>query len=151
MENASKALIIAGAILLAIVIISLGLVVVNNTKETIQNANMSEQEIQAFNSKFTSYEGPKVTGTNVNTLIAAIVASNQAQLKAGTNSLVDINASKATSYDGTTKGSDTCLVKTGETVTGMTTTIFKASTLKTYKVTLSYNAGLVSKAEIEDA
>ncbi len=32
MENASKALIIAGAILLAIVIISLGLIVVNNEK-----------------------------------------------------------------------------------------------------------------------
>ena len=51
MENASKALIIAGAILLAIVIISLGLIVVNNTRNVTDNTNLSEQEIQAFNAK----------------------------------------------------------------------------------------------------
>ena len=45
MENASKALIIAGAILLAIVIISLGLIVVNNVRNVTDNTNLSEQEI----------------------------------------------------------------------------------------------------------
>ena len=78
MENASKALIIAGAILLAIVIISLGLIVVNNTRGVTDNADLSEQEIQTFNSKFTPYEGEKVSGTRVKTLLQAINASNTA-------------------------------------------------------------------------
>lgn len=77
MENASKALIIAGAILLAIVIISLGLVVVNGTRNTINNTNLSEQEIQNFNSKFTSYEGSNISGSNVNNLIQSVISSNQ--------------------------------------------------------------------------
>ena len=49
MENASKALIIAGAILLAIIIISLGLMVTNQAKEQVGNANLSAQQIQTFN------------------------------------------------------------------------------------------------------
>ena len=78
MENASKALIIAGAILLAIVIISLGLIVVNNTRETVDNANLNEQEIQAFNDKFINYEGTGKTAAQVKTLIQTITASNAA-------------------------------------------------------------------------
>ena len=66
MENASKALIIAGAILLAIVIISLGLIVVNNVRNVTDNTNLSEQEIQSFNAKFTAYEGDSVAGSRVN-------------------------------------------------------------------------------------
>ena len=78
MENASKALIIAGAILLAIVIISLGLIVVNNTRDTVDSANMNEQEVQAYNAKFTPYEGSNISGTRVKTLCQAIRASNAA-------------------------------------------------------------------------
>ena len=79
MENASKALIIAGAILLAIVIISLGLVVVNNTRETVNNANISEQEIQTFNAKFTSYESSTgISAAKVKALIQAVMANNNA-------------------------------------------------------------------------
>ena len=78
MENASKALIIAGAILLAIVIISLGLIVVNNVRNTVDTSNLSEQEIQAFNAKFVAYEGPSVSGSRVNSLIQQVIATNQA-------------------------------------------------------------------------
>ena len=83
MENASKALIIAGAILLAIVIISLGLIVVNNVRDTVDKTNMSEQEIQAFNAKFTAYEGDNVSGSRVNTLIQQVIATNQASYNEG--------------------------------------------------------------------
>ena len=41
MENASKALIIAGAILLSILIISLGIMVFQNAKSTVGSADMS--------------------------------------------------------------------------------------------------------------
>ena len=45
MENASKALIIAGAILLSILIISLGILIFSQAQDTINSINMSEQEI----------------------------------------------------------------------------------------------------------
>lgn len=76
MENASKALIIAGAILLSILIISLGLIVFNQAKQTIGNANLSEAEITSFNAQFTSYEGGSVSGTDVNALIEKVSLSN---------------------------------------------------------------------------
>ena len=55
MENASKALIIAGAILLAIAIIGVGMFVFSNVSDTITGAaDMSEQEIAAYNQDFTA-------------------------------------------------------------------------------------------------
>ena len=57
MENASKALIIAGAILLSILLISLGIMVYNNAKGTVNDANLDTESIQTFNGKFTQYCG----------------------------------------------------------------------------------------------
>lgn len=77
MENASKALIIAGAILLAILIISLGILIFNQAQDTVGSVNMDEQEIMAFNNKFTQYEGEMVRGSQVNALAQAVLANNQ--------------------------------------------------------------------------
>lgn len=77
MENASKALIIAGAILLAILIISLGILIFNQAQDTVGSVNMDEQEIMAFNNKFTQYEGDSVRGSQVNALAQAVLANNQ--------------------------------------------------------------------------
>ena len=60
MENASKALIIAGAILLAILIISLGIVIYN----------------QAAGKQFTQYEGNNKRGADVNSLLDTIQSNN---------------------------------------------------------------------------
>lgn len=90
MENASKALIIAGAILLAIVIISLGLIVVNNTRDITDNTNLSEQEIQNFNAKFTSYQGDSVEGSRVNSLIQQVIATNQVTAQNGSENFICI-------------------------------------------------------------
>lgn len=76
MENASKALIIAGAILLSILIIGLGMAVYNNASSTVQDADLSSQEVLSFNSQFEGYSG-KQKGTVVKNLIAAIKANNQ--------------------------------------------------------------------------
>ena len=68
MENASKALIIAGSILVSIVIITLGVMIVNNVRDTItDNSNLSAKEVNAFNSQFDTYEG-KQSGTNARAL-----------------------------------------------------------------------------------
>lgn len=76
MENATKALLIAAAILVAILIISLGLVVYNMAAETVQNVNMSDQEIKAFNDQFTRYQGDSQTGSTVNALVQTTLTNN---------------------------------------------------------------------------
>lgn len=82
MENASKALIIAGAILLSILLISLGIMVYNNAKGTINNANLDQETIQTSNEKITQYAGIGVSATQVNALMTAINANNGTNPKA---------------------------------------------------------------------
>ncbi len=77
MENATKALLIAAAVLVAILIISLGLMIFNNASDVVtNNANLSEYEIQAFNDKFLNFQGESVSGTRVNSLIRTAFNSN---------------------------------------------------------------------------
>ena len=78
MENASKALIIAGAILLAILIISLGILIYNQASGVVGNNTMSEVDIQTFNQKFTQYVGEQ-RGSAVRSLIQQVQASNAAE------------------------------------------------------------------------
>ena len=79
MENASKALIIAGAILISIVIITLGVMIVNNVTDTINNnANLSAQEVAQYNSEFLSYEGRR-TGSQVRALLNTVANHNRTQ------------------------------------------------------------------------
>lgn len=75
MENASKALIIAGAILLAILLISLGIMIFGQAQDTVNNSGMTQAQITAFNNKFIKYEGER-TGSVVKTLINEILSSN---------------------------------------------------------------------------
>ena len=139
MENASKALIIAGAILLAIVIISLGLIVVNNTRGVADSANLSEQEIQAFNAKFTPYEGSNKTGTQVKTLLQTVIAANNASGKS-----VSITSKKKTSGGTLTEktnastNDDISLVSASVTGDGK------------YDVTLGYSNSLVNGITIQE-
>jgi hypothetical protein len=79
MENASKALIIAGAILLAILIISLGIMIYNQASGVVNNNAMSEVEITQFNAKFTQYEGDNVKGTQVKSILRQVYAHNSKQ------------------------------------------------------------------------
>ncbi len=77
MENASKALIIAGAILLSILIIGLGMFIYQQASGAMGNANLDPQKIQAYNSEFTSYEGTK-SGTQVRALLDVVRNHNLA-------------------------------------------------------------------------
>ena len=79
MENASKALIIAGAILLSILIISLGIMIFNQAKGAMDGSQMDQLEMQNFNAKFTQYEGKSVRGSTVNSMLQAVVANNMSQ------------------------------------------------------------------------
>ena len=78
MENASKALLIAGAILLAILVVSLIIyLAVSGGNFLISNTNNDSSEIKAFNSKFTKYEGNSVSGTDVKQLLKDVNAVKQ--------------------------------------------------------------------------
>ena len=85
MENASKALIIAGAILLAILLISLGILVYNNARGTITDANLDAETAQAFNTRISQYCGNRKSATDMNSLIDAIAASNGSQTSVAQN------------------------------------------------------------------
>lgn len=77
MENASKALLIAGAILLSILIIAIGMSIYNSASSTINDSvgAMSTQEKDAFNNQFTSYENAQ-TGSKVKALIGVLIANS---------------------------------------------------------------------------
>ena len=123
MENASKALIIAGAILLSILLITLGIMIFGQAQDTVNNSGMSQAEIQTFNNKFLKYEGTR-KGSVVKTLVSEVIASNADE------SLPDV---KVNDQDPTTNGTS-----------GISTT-------KSYIVTLHYGAdGRVTNIEYKD-
>lgn len=59
MENASKALLMAGGVLIAILILSLGVYLFTTSRQlgTTYEGVIQENEIKKFNSNFTKYEG----------------------------------------------------------------------------------------------
>lgn len=76
MENASKALIIAGAILLSILIIAIGMFIYTSSQSTINDSltQMNTQEIEAFNSQFTIYGGAQ-TGAKLKSMVGTCIAN----------------------------------------------------------------------------
>ena len=136
MENASKALIIAGAILLSILIISLGIMIYNNAVGVVNTDAMSEVDIQQFNSKFTQYEGKSVKGATVNSMFDAVLASNRAQNDASRQIVV--------SFDNGS-GASNIITKNGTDLNGE-----KATTGATYEVKCSRGSnGLVNKITVK--
>lgn len=78
MENASKALIIAGAILISIVLVSVGVLVVQNLNPDEALSQMDQQAVDSFNSKFVGSDGTSVRGTVVKSLLSNVITSNGA-------------------------------------------------------------------------
>lgn len=125
MENASKALIMAGSILIAIIIISLGIMVFKNMSNSVtKNTSLTKEQISAFNSKIQPYIGESVSGSQVNTLMQLVRTINQ-KADSEDNSVrkIKVNGSdKITRYD----------------------------TVKFYKVTGEYEEGLLTKITISE-
>lgn len=130
MENATKALLIAAAILVAIIIISLGLAVVRQGQEAVSGADLSEAEMEAFNAKFKPYEGTNVSTADVNALLSAVFSHNQ------------------TTTDGnyvTVKSSDSVII-----LNSSATSIgdAKKTGSSRYTVTLNYKNGIVESITV---
>lgn len=131
MENATKALLIAAAVLIAILIISLGLVVYNTSAETVKSANLSQQEVQSANEKFARYNGENKRGSEVNAMLQTVLNAN-----------VDAAAAKETDRQvSVTLDASEILSKTAKSITK------QADTSKLYKIEVQYNGngGLVDK------
>ena len=78
MENASKALLIAGSVLVAILLIAFGVRTFNSTRGTTESVEqtMSATEIAQFNNKFAGYTGNDVPAAKVKALANMIIANN---------------------------------------------------------------------------
>lgn len=90
MENASKALIIAGAILLSILIIAIGMYIYNSSQNSIQQAGsqISAQEISNFNQQWQMYSGNQ-PGSNISALISRLISNAKAESEEETR-LIDL-------------------------------------------------------------
>ena len=71
MENSSKALIIAGAILIAILLISVGIMVMNSVNKPIDQvaSEANSQDAQMYNAKFVNYAGKDKSAAQIRKLI----------------------------------------------------------------------------------
>ena len=78
MENASKALLIAGAILICILLIGVGMMIYQGAIGNIEEGlgQMSQQEKMMFNEPYINYEGEKVSGNKVKALIGNAMSNN---------------------------------------------------------------------------
>ena len=76
MENASKALIIAGAILLSILIIAIGMYIYTSSHNSISEAGsqISEQEKTSFNQQWNTFEGAQ-GGNNIKALLQKVISN----------------------------------------------------------------------------
>ena len=78
MENASKALLIAAAVLIVILIIAFGMNIFNSTGDTSGQVadQAASQQIQTFNAQFTGFVGTGRAGTTIRNLQIAVRNSN---------------------------------------------------------------------------
>lgn len=78
MDNAVKALIIAGAVLIAILLIGVGITIFNSASKPLDQGQRQadRQEVEMFNNSISSSLGQGISGNQVKTLVSAITSSN---------------------------------------------------------------------------
>ena len=143
MENASKALIIAGAILLSILLISLGIMIFNQAQSAIDGSGMSDAQLQTFNSKFLKYEG-KQKGSTIRSMVQEVIANNNSE-EASDETMVTVNVNYTD--DVTTTGTDT-IVKLDKG-TNKQPTFGSLTNTKTYTVSFGYYNGRIAVINVK--
>ena len=141
MENASKALIIAGAILLSILIIGFGMFVYNKAVGVGDQIDFNSQEIASYNEPFEWYEGTQ-SGSQARALYSKIRTHNNGKIDDPTLQItLTINGGDIA--PGTKED-------VSETDATMDANTLKAG--KTYNVTFAYdkNSGRIIRCNIQD-
>ena len=147
MENASKELIIAGAILLSVLLISLGILVFQNAKGTISDTNLDSEVAQTFNNKISQYCGKKKNANDMNGLVAAISSSNGAQKGKSDVHYIKLIVTGLTGYY--TGADQSGYTVSGTTVTAVSTNYPNFSAGVTYQATYSVDdAGYITTVTI---
>ena len=91
MENSSKALIIAGAILISILIIGLGVTIFQNAQKVIKGSgNVDSQAAMANNERYQEFIGENATASDVKQLISIVNTNNLTARTKGENTVVGI-------------------------------------------------------------
>lgn len=82
MDNASKALIMAGAILISLALVGLGVYIFSISSDLQGNAGqtMDVMAAQTTNNQISNYEGVKVRGSNVKALFSLVDTLNVQQV-----------------------------------------------------------------------
>ena len=78
MENASKALLIAGGILIVLLLLSFAILTLSSTSglsDQRKNIHMTQEAISS-NSRFSSYFGKKISGTDVISFLQLVIVNN---------------------------------------------------------------------------
>lgn len=130
MENATKALMIAGAVLIAIMIIGIGMMIYQSGKGTIDDAMESVDTIarDSFNNELLPYEGAQ-KGTQVKALITRIISLNASNAETHPERVITLNFDGSTITDlsaqraSVTAGLTYTVTTAEDTTTGYITTI----------------------------
>lgn len=148
MENASKALLIAGAILICILLIGVGMLVYQGAIGSIDEgiASMDANAKLAFNTQFTQYEGKK-SGSNVRALIGNVISNNSANNGIEGKTVGVILGTGTTFPDITMTNSNNNGETNADTLAKLRAAI---NTGATYTVTVQYNnnTGLIKTVTI---
>ena len=144
MENASKALIIAGAILLSILIIGLGMFIYQKAAGALEGININSQEVQSYNSPFINYEGTQ-TGSAVRSLCDAVRSHNTANQN-------DVSLQIGMTYDKVGQEQDVDKLNTEIPYTNITDVRNAIKVGRMYNVTLTpAKSGKIATIVVEDA
>ncbi len=149
MENASKALIIAGSILLAVLIIAMGVTIFNKARGAASTENLDAAEINMFNQKFDKYitgnSGSGIMGSQVKTLLSSAI-SNANTNQDEPSKLPAIELVGGTTISGG-QAAETDLQNYINAISSMRNDIISKSN---YKVVADYGtSGLITKIIIE--
>ena len=162
MENASKALLIAGAILICILIIAIGMYIYNSAQGTIQTAasQMGNQEKDMYNATVKKYVGDNKRGSDAKIMIEEIITQNN-QNVGESGKFISINAVSVDGFDSTelnnnckaanvyeqsTSNNDQAAVNTASN--NMRELKKKISSGKTYSIKEEYKDGIIYKVTI---
>lgn len=93
MENASKALLIAGGILLAVLVLSLlGLLLSNiSSNQLAQEKRLEEEQLQEFNQQWEAYNKKALFGADIITVVNKAIQNNKAVETTNTNNKYYVN------------------------------------------------------------
>ena len=132
MENATKALIISAAVLIAIVLIAVGIKILSSTQGVTNEVDKVSDAMgkSVFNSQFTDYEGTAVKGSEVREVLNKVAATWRGNSSRNVSAIVN----------GTTYSS----------ANDIATARASISITSTYTVTVQYDSnGFVSSVTVQ--